>query len=394
MSLRVLFLLGAFGLSIALAGAAANAERPSPHSPVVSALVQQPIPQPAAASDPLPLRAAQPLGSYLVRPGDTLFGVARLYGIAATDLARLNGLAVSDVLLPGRALAVPFASPLDPRRMAAAIGGAPDTRPAPTPRPRHIVQPGDTLYALAARFAVSASDLKRWNDLTDDSLLQVGDELLLAEGAAPGEAELANAGPPIGEPTAVGPVALPESPRDQTVTVQPGDTLSSIAAAHGTTANTLLRLNGLDGDFLSAGQSLRIPRAGQGPSGLVGAKRIEVDVSEQRMYVWQGDTLVWNFTISTGLPGYGTRRGTFAVQSKVPKAWSSAWQLWMPNWLGIYWAGGSENGIHALPIINGQRLWGGYLGTPISYGCVVLGIADAEALYQWAEMGTPVVIHD
>ena len=156
----------------------------------------------------------------------------------------------------------------------------------------------------------------------------------------------------------------------------------------------LLRLNGLDGDFLSPGQTLRVPRAGQGPSGLVGPKRIEVDVSEQRMYVWQGDTLVWNFTTSTGLPGYGTRRGTFAVQSKVPKAWSTAWQLWMPNWLGIYWAGGSENGIHALPIINGQRLWGGYLGSPISYGCVVLGIDDAAALYDWADMGTPVVIHD
>jgi lipoprotein-anchoring transpeptidase ErfK/SrfK len=66
----------------------------------------------------------------------------------------------------------------------------------------------------------------------------------------------------------------------------------------------------------------------------------------------------------------------------------------MPQWLGIYWAGGSENGIHSLPIVNGQRLWGGYLGTPISYGCIVLGVQEADQLYNWADLGTPVEVHD
>jgi lipoprotein-anchoring transpeptidase ErfK/SrfK len=65
----------------------------------------------------------------------------------------------------------------------------------------------------------------------------------------------------------------------------------------------------------------------------------------------------------------------------------------MPHWLGIYWAGGSENGIHALPIEqNGETLWAGYLGTPISFGCIVLGTAEAKALYDWAEIGTPVTV--
>jgi lipoprotein-anchoring transpeptidase ErfK/SrfK len=176
--------------------------------------------------------------------------------------------------------------------------------------------------------------------------------------------------------------------------VQAGDTLSAIAARLNTTAAAIQRLNGLSGDLLQAGQVLRVPRAGAGPEGAVGAKRIEVDVSEQRMYVWQGDTLVWNFTVSTGIAGYPTRYGTFAVQSKIPNAWSSAWQLWMPHWLGIYYAGPSENGIHSLPIINGQRLWAGNLGSPISYGCVVLGVNEAELLYNWADIGTPVEIHE
>jgi lipoprotein-anchoring transpeptidase ErfK/SrfK len=131
-------------------------------------------------------------------------------------------------------------------------------------------------------------------------------------------------------------------------------------------------------------------------AGARGEREIEVDIGEQRVRVWQGGRLVWNFLASTGLSGYPTRRGTFAVQSKVGNAWSSAWQLWMPQWLGIYWAGGSENGIHALPISveSGQQLWAGLLGSPISYGCVVLAPEDAERLYAWAALGTPVEIHD
>ena len=87
------------------------------------------------------------------------------------------------------------------------------------------------------------------------------------------------------------------------------------------------------------------------------------------------------------------RTGEFRVQSKIPKAYGSAWGIWMPHWLGIYWAGSVENGIHALPILsNGQTLWAGYLGRPVSYGCVVLATENAQRLYNWAEIGTPVSI--
>jgi lipoprotein-anchoring transpeptidase ErfK/SrfK len=121
-------------------------------------------------------------------------------------------------------------------------------------------------------------------------------------------------------------------------------------------------------------------------------KLILVDISEQHMYVYDGDTLVYSFVISTGMRG-ATRVGAFSVLDKIPNAYGSTWNIWMPNWLGIYYSGHLENGIHALPILsNGQRLWAGYLGTPISYGCVVLGVYESELLYNWADVGTPVVI--
>jgi lipoprotein-anchoring transpeptidase ErfK/SrfK len=123
-----------------------------------------------------------------------------------------------------------------------------------------------------------------------------------------------------------------------------------------------------------------------------GSKSVLVDISEQHLYAYENGTLVFSFIASTGM-GNSTRVGSFAVQSKIPNAYGANWNIWMPSWLGIYYSGSLENGIHALPILsNGATLWAGYLGTPISYGCVVLDSAAAQQLYDWAEIGTPVII--
>ena len=124
-----------------------------------------------------------------------------------------------------------------------------------------------------------------------------------------------------------------------------------------------------------------------------GPKNIFVSIAKQRAYAYEGDKLVYAFVISTALPQYGTKRGTFRIKTKMPEAYSSRWQLRMPYWMGIYDAGPSENGFHALPINKrGQRLWGGLLGRPASFGCIIFSPRDAVTLYDWADMGTPVVI--
>jgi lipoprotein-anchoring transpeptidase ErfK/SrfK len=124
-----------------------------------------------------------------------------------------------------------------------------------------------------------------------------------------------------------------------------------------------------------------------------GPKNIFVSIAKQRAYAYEGDKLVYAFVISTALPQYGTKRGTFRIKTKMPEAYSSRWQLRMPYWMGIYDAGPSENGFHALPINRrGQRLWSGLLGRPASFGCIILSQRDAAMLYDWADMGTPVVI--
>jgi lipoprotein-anchoring transpeptidase ErfK/SrfK len=179
--------------------------------------------------------------------------------------------------------------------------------------------------------------------------------------------------------------------------VRPGDSVSAIAYRYGTTVAAIANANGLaNASRIYVGQRLRIPSGSGGGAAPApaagGAKRIVVDISAQRMYVYQNGQLVWNWVVSTGARG-STAVGHFKVLNKIPNAWASTWSLTMPYWLGIYWSGRLQNGIHALPIMaNGQTLWAGYLGTPVSYGCVILSTQNAAALYNWAQVGTPVDI--
>lgn len=184
-------------------------------------------------------------------------------------------------------------------------------------------------------------------------------------------------------------VSLPKPTYTPTVIPLPTDTAVPTAQAQATETPGQMSMQIVDDTavptYAPQGQQISAPSYG-------GSKYILVSISEQHMYVYEGDQLVYSFVASTGMHN-ATRAGTFAVQDKIPNAWGGTWSIWMPNWLGIYWAGGLENGIHALPILsNGQTLWAGFLGRPISYGCVVLGTYESRLLYDWAEIGTPVEI--
>jgi lipoprotein-anchoring transpeptidase ErfK/SrfK len=183
--------------------------------------------------------------------------------------------------------------------------------------------------------------------------------------------------------------------------VRRGDTLSAIALRYDTTVAAIMRANRItNARSIWVGQRLTIPgssepaAADQLPRGVPArGKAVFVSISQQRMYVYNNGRLVYRWKVSTGLPGRNTARGNFRVQSKYPEAWSSIWRLRMPYWLGIYDVGTYENGIHALPINSrGQRLWGGLLGSPASFGCVILSTENAATLYRWVSVGTPVII--
>jgi lipoprotein-anchoring transpeptidase ErfK/SrfK len=132
------------------------------------------------------------------------------------------------------------------------------------------------------------------------------------------------------------------------------------------------------------------------PAPSVEQKRIEVNLTTQHLTAWEGERKVFEFAVTTGQEGQETLTGEFEILDKELEPWSSAWNLQLPFWLGIYQVGEFENGFHALPLDEaGEELWGEALGQyPASHGCIVLARADAEALYDWAEIGTRVEIHD
>lgn len=178
--------------------------------------------------------------------------------------------------------------------------------------------------------------------------------------------------------------------------VQSGDTVGRIAAKLGMPPGLIMEANrGVDLDRLWVGQQLTIPSQDVlTPYLPVPGKKIVVSIPEQRVRVYENGGLLWDWTTSTGIKDSPTATGIFQIISKEENAYASQWDLWMPYFMGVYVAGGNVvNGFHELPILqSGQRLWAGNLGSPASFGCIILGIPEAETLYNWAEIGVVVVI--
>jgi LysM repeat protein len=263
----------------------------------------------------------------------------------------------------------------------------------------HIVQPGESLYLIGLQYGVSWSDIMLANQLPT-ATIYVGQQLIIPGGQT--------ASTPAPAATAE-PSPLPDDTSNYVV--RHGDSLSAIARRVGLTVADLVGANNLaNPSLIFAGQVLDIPDA-QAADGAAAPAPITTDptagrepgpdnlilvsISEQRMTVYQNGGVLYQWAVSTGEPGLDTWPGQYSVLDKIPNAYGANWDLWMPNWLGIYWAGDLENGIHALPILpNGLRLWDGYLGTRVSFGCVILGVQEAQTLYDWAEVGTPVNIQE
>jgi LysM repeat protein len=180
-------------------------------------------------------------------------------------------------------------------------------------------------------------------------------------------------------------------------TVQPGDTLSRIGRQYGIPYPWLQQANSWASDGLTVGQVLTIPSPDELlPLPIVPGKRIVVSISQQRMWVYENETLKWEWLVSTGIESSPTHPGVFQVQSHETNAYAASWDLWMPNFMGIYRPVPTVdfmNGFHGFPSRGGtQILWTGNLGRPVTYGCILISSENAAALYDWAEEGTVVEV--
>ncbi|MCA9944933.1 MAG: L,D-transpeptidase family protein [Anaerolineales bacterium] len=179
--------------------------------------------------------------------------------------------------------------------------------------------------------------------------------------------------------------------------VQPGDTFAGIGRKVGIPYPWIQAANPGVGDALSVGQSITIPSPDDLlPYPVVDGKRIVVSISQQRAWVYENGALKWEWLASTGIASSPTAPGVFQIQTHEPNAYAASWDLWMPSFMGIYQPAPTVefmNGFHGLPTRDGANLlWTNNLGTPVTYGCILLSNENAAQLYEWAEQGVIVEI--
>jgi hypothetical protein len=113
-------------------------------------------------------------------------------------------------------------------------------------------------------------------------------------------------------------------------------------------------------------------------------KRIVVDLSEQEAYAYQDGRLLFHGWVSTGKPGHRTPTGHFRVLEKELRHVSSRYPE--PN--------GGARMDYMLRLTNyGVAMHLGYVPNyPASHGCIRMENGFAQRMYNWADVGTPVIV--
>jgi soluble lytic murein transglycosylase-like protein len=125
-----------------------------------------------------PAAAHTALQRHIVRAGEGFYAIAALYHVDPAALARVNGLELSSVLLPGQHLRLPAGA----KAVRAAPAGSRAARPATT-KAVHVVRSGEGFFSIAAQWSVSPWELARVNGLELSSVLLPGQRLRLPAGA-------------------------------------------------------------------------------------------------------------------------------------------------------------------------------------------------------------------
>ena len=116
-----------------------------------------------------------------------------------------------------------------------------------------------------------------------------------------------------------------------------------------------------------------------------GKRWIDVNLSEQRVYAYEGDIVVNSFIVSTGTARTPTVTGKYKIWIKLKSTTMSGPGYHLTNVpYTMYFHG--DYGLHG-------TYWHNNFGTPMSHGCVNLSIPDAQWLYNWAFEGTEVNVH-
>jgi lipoprotein-anchoring transpeptidase ErfK/SrfK len=112
---------------------------------------------------------------------------------------------------------------------------------------------------------------------------------------------------------------------------------------------------------------------------------IDVDLSQQMLYAYEGDNIVASFLISSGVPAFPTVTGQYHIYVKLITTLMAGDGYYLPDvpYTMYFYKGYGLHGTY----------WHNNFGVPMSHGCVNMYTPDAEWLFYWASVGTLVNIH-
>lgn len=239
----------------------------------------------------------------------------------------------------------------------------------------HVVRRGETLTSIAARYGTTVSAIARANGLRNRNFIWSGQRLRIPVRGGSSPAPASGGGVHV---------------------VRRGETLTYIAWRYRTSVQALAWTNGLrNPNFIWVGQRLIIsgrkvssspqPAQPTAPSTQQRGRWIDINLSRQTLTAYEGKRAVFSTLVSSGLARTPTPVGRFAIRTKYRAQTMVGPGYRLPNVPHVMYFVGSY-AMHG-------TYWHSNFGRPMSHGCVNMSLADAAWLYNWASIGTPVVIH-
>ncbi|MFJ6653069.1 L,D-transpeptidase family protein [Microbacterium sp. NPDC091313] len=185
--------------------------------------------------------------------------------------------------------------------------------------------------------------------------------------------------------------AVDRAPVNATVVTDTGGQVLREETA-GVTGRALENTDGIANSFadmLESGQAafpLTVSETPFATTNLV--RRIEVNLSSQRVWLYENDVVVQSWAVSSGLPGSATQPGNFRIGWKTPMQDMGCFPGAPYCTENVPWVAyfNGDQGFHG-------AYWHNNFGHPMSHGCVNLPVSAAKYLYDWAPKGVQVSVH-
>ncbi|HKL21441.1 MAG TPA: LysM peptidoglycan-binding domain-containing protein [Tichowtungia sp.] len=223
-----------------------------------------------------PVLPEEPSQTYVVQKGDTLSGIASMYGTSWKRLAEFNGLSNpnklyvnQEILIPGSLSAsAPVSRPSSPSAGSSSASGSSIRQGS-----SYVIQKGDTLSGIAKRAGLSVQEIQAANAL-DSHVIIAGKSLSIpkkGEVRVPSSSAAAESVPapqveepdPAPAPAPMADIAPLEPAASAPVyehVLYPGETLDDVARQYGSTKDEIMMLNGISSpDEVKPGTKLLVP---------------------------------------------------------------------------------------------------------------------------------------